>query len=41
MEIGYGQQAAVAGLLDGWDAVTFVPDLQGIPRVVVAQMPVL
>ena len=37
MEIGYGQQAAVAGLLDGWDAVTFVPDLQGIPRVVVAQ----
>jgi release factor glutamine methyltransferase len=37
MEIGYGQQPAVAALLAGWDAVTFVPDLQGIPRVVVAQ----
>ena len=40
MEIGYGQQPAVAALLGGWDVLTFVPDLRGIPRVVLAQMPV-
>ena len=39
MEIGYGQQPAVAALLSGWRALTFVPDLQGIPRVVLAQTP--
>src|SRR3984885_10154834 len=33
MEIGYGQQAALEALLGGWSAVSFVPDLQGIPRV--------
>jgi release factor glutamine methyltransferase len=39
MELGYGQQPAVAALLGGWYALTFVPDLQGIPRVVLAQAP--
>jgi release factor glutamine methyltransferase len=37
MEIGHGQQDAVAHMLHGWDAVGFVPDLQSIPRVVVAR----
>jgi release factor glutamine methyltransferase len=38
MEIGQGQRAAVRGLLNDadWDEVEFVPDLQGIPRVVLA-----
>jgi len=39
MEIGYGQQAALQALLAGWSEVSFVPDLQGIPRVVQAQKP--
>jgi release factor glutamine methyltransferase len=37
MEIGYGQQGALQALLSGWSEVTFVPDLQGIPRVVQAR----
>jgi release factor glutamine methyltransferase len=39
LEIGYGQSAAVAALLteSGFEKVEFVPDLQGIPRVVCAQ----
>jgi len=37
MEIGYGQREAVAALLEGWDAVDFLDDLQGIPRVVVGR----
>ncbi len=37
MEIGHGQQDAVAHMLQGWDAVEFVPDLQGIPRVAIAR----
>ena len=37
MEIGYGQQPALEALLGGWREVSFVPDLQGIPRVVQAQ----
>lgn len=37
MEIGYGQQAALTRLLEGWDAVNFMPDLQGIPRVAIAR----
>jgi release factor glutamine methyltransferase len=37
MEIGYGQQPALEALLGGWHEVSFVPDLQGIPRVVQAQ----
>jgi release factor glutamine methyltransferase len=39
MEIGYGQQPALEALLDCWSEVSFVPDLQGIPRVVQAQKP--
>jgi release factor glutamine methyltransferase len=37
MEIGCGQQPALEALLGGWDEVSFVPDLQGIPRVVKAR----
>jgi release factor glutamine methyltransferase len=37
MEIGHGQQDAMAGLLLDWDGVDFVDDLQGIPRVAIAQ----
>jgi release factor glutamine methyltransferase len=39
MEIGYGQQPALQTLLSDWLDVNFVPDLQGIPRVVQAQKP--
>lgn len=39
MEIGYGQRAAVAGLLADWAGVEFVDDLQGIARVVLARRP--
>ncbi|HVJ08858.1 MAG TPA: peptide chain release factor N(5)-glutamine methyltransferase [Acidisarcina sp.] len=37
MEIGYGQQPAIEALLADWSDVTFVPDLQGIPRVACAR----
>ena len=37
MEIGHGQQEALTELLGGWDGVSFVEDLQGIPRVVCAR----
>jgi release factor glutamine methyltransferase len=37
MEIGLGQSDALARLLSGWDNVSFVDDLQGIPRVACAQ----
>ena len=37
MEIGAGQQLQLAQLLKDWSNVGFVPDLQGIPRVVLAQ----
>jgi release factor glutamine methyltransferase len=37
MEIGYGQQPALQTLLGGWSEVSFVQDLQGIPRVVQAR----
>jgi release factor glutamine methyltransferase len=37
MEIGHGQRAALAELLKDWDGVEFVADLQGIPRVAIAQ----
>ncbi|MHB1743567.1 MAG: N5-glutamine methyltransferase family protein, partial [Acidobacteriaceae bacterium] len=37
MEIGHGQKSAIEKLLLGWDAVEFVPDLQGIPRVAIAR----
>jgi release factor glutamine methyltransferase len=37
LEIGYGQRDAISALLVGWDAVEFVDDLQGIPRVAMAR----
>jgi len=37
LEIGHGQQDAVAVLLSGWREVGFVPDLQQIPRVALAR----
>ena len=37
MELGHGQRDAIAALLRGWNAVEFLPDLQGIPRVAVAR----
>ena len=39
MEIGHGQRNSVGALLNDadWDGVEFLPDLQGIPRVVMAR----
>ena len=37
MEIGYSQEASVRELLAGWEEVSSIPDLQGIPRVVMAK----
>ena len=37
LEIGYGQQDHLAGLLRFWRDVEFLPDLQGIPRVALAR----
>ena len=37
MEIGAGQQLQLAQLLKDWSNVGLVPDLQGIPRVILAQ----
>jgi release factor glutamine methyltransferase len=37
IEIGFSQEAAVREVLRDWDDVRTVPDLQGIPRVVVAK----
>ena len=39
MEIGFSQEERVVSLLDGWQDVRSIPDLQGIPRVVVARKP--
>ncbi len=39
MEIGHGQQARIAELLTGWNDVSFVADLQEIPRVACAMRP--
>jgi release factor glutamine methyltransferase len=39
LEIGFGQQPAVEALLRGWQSVSVVHDLQGIPRVLQAQTP--
>jgi release factor glutamine methyltransferase len=41
MEMGYGQSTAVGALLaeGGFERIEFMPDLQGIPRVAVAQRP--
>lgn len=39
LEIGYGQQATIRDMLErnGYSAIRFVADLQGIPRVAIAQ----
>lgn len=37
LEIGHGQRDALADLLRDWDEVSFVDDLQGIPRVAIAR----
>jgi release factor glutamine methyltransferase len=37
LEIGHGQRDALARLLEGWQDLTFVDDLQGIPRVALAR----
>lgn len=37
LEIGYSQEVSIRELLQGWNEVKSVADLQGIPRVVVAQ----
>ena len=39
LEIGHGQQTALASLLETWHNVSFVNDLQHIPRVVLARRP--
>ncbi len=39
LEIGYGQQEALASLLAAWHNISFVNDLQQIPRVALAQRP--
>ena len=39
MEVGYSMSEAVMQLLSGWNEVHAVPDLQGIPRVIVARKP--
>ena len=36
LEIGHGQREALATLLHGWSGMTFLDDLQGIPRVALA-----
>lgn len=37
LEIGYSQEASIRELLQSWDEVRSVFDLQGIPRVIVAR----
>jgi len=37
VEIGHGQQPAIAALLAGWSDVEYLPDLQQIPRVALAR----
>ena len=39
MEMGYGQEGALRGLLQGWDDVAVTHDYAGIPRVVMASRP--
>ena len=39
IEIGHGQREAIAALLNNWQEVTFVEDLQQIPRVALARNP--
>jgi release factor glutamine methyltransferase len=39
MEIGHGQQPALTTLLTGWQEISFIDDLQQIPRVALARPP--
>jgi release factor glutamine methyltransferase len=39
LEIGHGQHQAIAALLEDWNHVRFVDDLQRIPRVALARKP--
>lgn len=39
MEFGFGQRAPLQRLLEGWDAVRFLEDHSGIPRVALALRP--
>ncbi len=39
LEIGHGQQHALTHLLSGWHDISFVEDLQHIPRVALARRP--
>jgi release factor glutamine methyltransferase len=39
LEIGHGQRDALAELLSGWQSVSFIEDLQQIPRVALARKP--
>ena len=39
LEIGHGQREAIAELLANWQEVTFIDDLQQIPRVALARKP--
>jgi release factor glutamine methyltransferase len=39
LEIGHGQSEAIRRLLEGWGQVETLPDLQQIPRVVLARRP--
>lgn len=39
LEIGHGQQPDLSELLARWEEVSFIPDLQGIPRVACARLP--
>jgi release factor glutamine methyltransferase len=39
LEIGHGQQIALTELLSGWQSVSFVEDLQQIPRIALARRP--
>jgi release factor glutamine methyltransferase len=39
LEIGFGQAAAVSALAQGWQKLQILPDLAGIPRVLVCEKP--
>jgi release factor glutamine methyltransferase len=39
LEIGYGQQGPLTELLAGWQNISFIEDLQQIPRVALARKP--
>ena len=39
LEFGFGQSSALTELLSGWNAVRFLDDLAGIPRVALAERP--